>query len=168
MPTSALVMADPVVTLIAAAHPENVLDVGPGYGKYGPIIREYCDPTPAVDAVEAWQPYIDDHGLAGIYRHVFATDVLLLDDVHLAAYDLVFLGDVIEHLAKDDALNLIDRIPGHIVINTPEHFFHNGDNLPWTETHRSHWVQGDFTGTGRVASYRVLHGGQLVLLHPRG
>lgn len=167
MPTSALVMADPTVTLIAKTKPRTVLDVGPGYGKYGPIIREYCHPTPQVDAVEAWPAYVEKHGLRGIYRNLYEADVMTLDPEILAQYDTVFMGDVIEHLAKDDALKLIARIPGHIVINTPEHFFHNGDNLPWTETHRSHWEYQDFLGTGRLEFYTVMHAGQLVHLGKR-
>lgn len=169
MPTSVLLMAERAVTLAATITPAPriVLDIGCGYGKYGVLLREYIDPTPTVIGVEAWQPYVEAHRLAGIYDQLHVTDVMALDQAVLDTADLVFMGDVIEHLAKPDAIDLLDRIRGWVVINTPVEYFHNGDGLPWTEEHRSHWTTADWDATGRLDRYEEQHGGQLVRLRPR-
>lgn len=170
MPTSNLALAPLALSYLQDAltgSPQpTVLDVGPGHGKYGVLITEYLDPTPTVDAVEAWLPYIHQFRLAGIYRHVYASDVLDLPPATLNAYDCLFLGDVLEHLDKQAALDLIARTTTHLVIVTPEHFFHNGDNLPWTETHRSHWTLDDFHHTRRLLRGETHLGGVIAHLGP--
>lgn len=164
MPSSALAVVPTVLDHMVALDPGSILDVGPGFGKYGVLFREYCPRHPKMIAVEAWEPYVVDYHLRGIYEHVFVDDVLNLDDYSLNFTDAVYLGDVIEHLDKDSAIELLDRIRSPIVINTPEHFFHNGDNLPWTETHRSHWTMDDFEATGRVVRRDSVFAGLVVTL----
>lgn len=166
MPSSALAVVPTVLNHMVALDPSSVLDVGPGFGKYGVLFREYCPRHPIMVGVEAWEPYVEAHRLRGIYDQLHVGDVLDLDDVTLNACDVVYLGDVIEHLDKDAALGLLQRIRGPVVINTPEHFFHNGDNLPWTETHRSHWTLEDFRATGRVVRDEVVFAGLVVTLGP--
>lgn len=167
MPTSALVVAPTVITHMHAINPGSVLDIGAGYGKYGVLFREYLDRHPRVVAIEAWQPYVDAHRLHGIYDEVHVTDVMDAGDDLLNSCDAAYLGDVIEHLTKDDGLAILERIRCAVVINTPLHFFHNPDGLPWTETHRSHWTRADFENTGRLAKYDEPHGGIVATLRPQ-
>lgn len=166
MPTSALAVVPTVLNHMVALDPSSILDVGAGFGKYGVLFREYCPKHPTMVGVEAWEPYVADHRLRGIYDHLHVGDVLDLDDYTLNSTDVVFMGDVIEHLEKDRALELLTRIHRPMVINTPEHFFHNGDNLPWTEEHRSHWTLDDFRATGRVQREDVVFAGLVVTLGP--
>ena len=169
MPTSVLLLAERAVTLAATITPtpRTVLDVGAGYGKYGVLLREYLDPTPEVWGVEAWPPYVDAHRLAGIYDRLHVGDVLTLDEAVLDACDLVFMGDVIEHLDKVAALDLLARIRGWVVVNTPLAWFDTGPGLPPTEAHRSHWTVDDFAATGRLDRHEQQHGGLLARLAPR-
>lgn len=164
MPSSALAVVPTVLNHMVALDPGSVLDVGPGFGKYGVLFREYCPRHPIMVGVEAWEPYVAAHRLTGIYDRLFVADVLTLDDAQLNACDVVYMGDVIEHVDKDEALALLTRIRRPIVVCTPEHFFHNGDNLPWTETHRSHWTLDDFRATGRVQREDVVFAGLVVTL----
>lgn len=153
-----------VVELVTTVHPERVLDVGPGRGKFGVLLREYVADLKRLDAVEAWPGYVTPR-LKAIYDHVYQRDVCELTDAHLAEYDLVLMSEVIEHLQKDVGLALLDRIPGRVVVTTPAEFFYNGPNLPPTETHRSLWGVADFGN--RVEEDASQLGGVVVRLAPR-
>lgn len=154
MPTSALQIAPTVLHLLwevrTLDRPLRVLDVGPGRGKYGLLVREYVDPAAEVVAVEAWPPYIDDFGLRNLYADVIAGDVCRQPASLFAGFDAVLMVDVIEHIPKTDALQLLDRIPGWVIVATPKHFFENPADLPEPEAHVSHWTLRDFDETGRL------------------
>lgn len=166
MPTSNLASATKSVHLVWQTHPKRILDIGCGAGTYGVLLRGFLDGPPIVDGCEAWPEYVDRYRLRGIYDHLhtcYAQDIA--DDV-LATYDTVFMGDVIEHMPKDEALALLARIPGWVVIATPTHHFDNPPDLPPTEAHVSHWTHQDFEGTTRLDYYEDHQGGQYVRLRP--
>lgn len=164
MPSSSLLVAPTVIAHMDALAPKSILDVGPGYGKYGVLFREYLATHPRVVGLEAWVPYIDQFRLAGIYDMIIAGDVLHASPEVLTMCDAIYMGDVIEHLDKDAASALLDRIERPVVVCTPEHFFHNPAGLPWTEEHRSHWTLEDFHRTGRVIREDVVYAGLVVTL----
>lgn len=168
MPTSALEAAPIVLYLVESADPhETVLDVGPGRGKYGLLLREYLNAPPRrIDAVEVEPSYVDDR-LRGLYDDVLVGDVLELADRALELYDVVLLVDVIEHLEKSAGLELLDRIAGRAVISTPHEFFSTGPGLPPSEEHRSHWTRADFEATGRLEEDGSRFGQTIVRLGPR-
>ncbi len=90
-----------------------ILDVGAGQGKYRILLRTY----PCVDACEVWEPTVEREGLRDLYRHVFTQDVVaLVNDSWwssaTASYDLVIMGDVLEHLTVDDARHVLERVTG--------------------------------------------------------
>jgi hypothetical protein len=153
MPTSNLYVAPFALEHSEALKPSTIMEIGPGYGKYARLHFEYLSTHPVSDCIEAWEPYIEEFGLRGIYRNVYIADVLAVDPDLLNSCDMVFGGDVIEHLIKEDGLALLDRITVPSVWVTPLGFFHNPHGLPWTETHRSHWTREDFENTGRVKRY---------------
>lgn len=167
MPSSALVMWPTIIAHLEPLEPRSVLDVGCGHGKAAVLCREYLPSVRRVVGVEAWEPYVEEFRLRYMYDAVYPVDVLELDKYALNSCDVVLMGDVIEHLTKGDGLDLLARIAKPVVVCTPEHFFDNPPDLPWTETHRSHWTRSDFEGTGRVARYSTAHGGQVVTLGPR-
>lgn len=168
MPSSALAVVPTVLNHMVTLDPGSILDIGAGFGKYGVLFREYCPRHPRVVGVEAWEPYVANHRLRGIYDDLLVCDVMELNSHLLNVCEAVFLGDVIEHLTKTDGLDLLARIDRPVVINTPEHFFHNGDGLPWTETHRSHWTMADFEATGRLIRQDNVFAGLVVTLGPTG
>lgn len=169
MPTGVLLVAERTITLAGTITPtpSKALDVGCGYGKHGVLLREYLYPTPIVDGVEAWEPYVKQNKLEGIYDTLYVSDVLDLDNETLDEYDLVVMGDVIEHIEKDKALDLLDRIKGWIVIATPFNYFHTDEGLPPTEAHVSHWSLKDFKDTGRLEHHEVSYGAIIVRLRPK-
>lgn len=148
MPTSNLAVWPAILHLAWEVKPARVLDVGPGFGKGGLLLREYvgCPPIFQIDAVESWEPYVNGR-LHAIYDEVIQGDVLEMTDDELARYDLVMMIEVIEHLEKEDGLELLDRIPGYVIVCTPRDFFQNpeAEMIP-PEKHRSHWSVVDFGG----------------------
>ena len=168
MPTSSLAVAPAVLWSVAEVEPASVLDVGAGWGKYAVLLREYLNVKPSrIDAVEAHAPYVDAHRLRVLYDDVIVGDVVDVADERLAVYDVVLMVDVIEHIDKARAVDLLDRIPGRVVISTPVEWFDTGPGLPSTEAHVSHWAVDDFVATGRLEAYSEVERGHIVRLAPR-
>lgn len=143
MPTSNLALWPAILHLVWEKHPARVLDVGPGRGKAAGLLREYVDPAMRVDAVEAWPGYVTDR-LRAAYDEVLVADALTVPSGVLNGYDLVLMVEVVEHMDKTAALDLLGRIRCPVVVCTPAEFFHNGPNLPPTEDHVSLWTVADF------------------------
>jgi 2-polyprenyl-3-methyl-5-hydroxy-6-metoxy-1,4-benzoquinol methylase len=169
VPSSNLALAPTVIHLVHIAEPHRtVLDVGPGRGKYGVLLREYLNEPPEVlDAVEVEPSYVTNR-LKAIYDEVFIDDVRNFTNLEFAYYDVVLLVDVIEHLDKDDGLELLRRIPGRVVVCTPEEFFDNGPGLPASEEHRSLWTREDFAAVRTIDVDASALGGIVVSLAPQG
>ena len=92
---------------IIELNPKTVLDVGAGQGTYLNLIREGMGSSVLVNAVEVWQPYIDEFNLINRYDRLFAMDVRDMVDFK---YDLVILGDILEHMSESDAVSLWEKI----------------------------------------------------------
>jgi hypothetical protein len=92
---------------IIEISPQTVLDVGAGQGTYLNLIREGLESSIVVSAVEVWQPYIDQFNLINRYDHLFAMDVRDMTDFN---YDLVILGDILEHMSESEAVSLWEKI----------------------------------------------------------
>jgi hypothetical protein len=146
--------------------PQSVLDCGAGFGKYGVLFREYLELQAAngagrtdttldlpkrqvrIDAVEGFGAYIN-----GVHRAVY--DNVFVETIEEFvkkdwSYDFIYLGDVLEHLEKDEAQqsilpSLISRARFGVLIVVPfeveaqEAVF--GNQL---EIHRSRWTKQDF------------------------
>lgn len=80
----------------------NILDVGAGFGTYAKGLFPL-----QIDGIEVYQPYIDEYNLRSLYRNIFCEDILNFD---YSNYDYIIIGDVIEHLNKEDAIRLVKDI----------------------------------------------------------
>ncbi len=92
---------------IIELNPTTVLDVGAGQGVYLNLIREGLGAGVIVNAVEVWQEYINQFDLENKYDKLFAMDVR---DLNNFAYDLIILGDVLEHMPEQAAVDLWEKI----------------------------------------------------------
>jgi 2-polyprenyl-3-methyl-5-hydroxy-6-metoxy-1,4-benzoquinol methylase len=109
---------------IIELRPTTVLDVGAGQGTYLNLIREGLGAEVIVNAVEVWQPYIDQFDLLNRYDKLFAMDVR---DMTNFKYDLVILGDILEHMSEIDAVTLWENISKqakHAMISIPIIHYH--------------------------------------------
>ena len=142
MPTSYPQNIPSIIEACEALQPKKVLDIGPGYGKYGVIVNEYT--RAKVDALEIFEPYIKDFGLKGKYNKVILGNGL---DFDVTGYDLVLLIDVIEHWEKDAAKAFLRRAVAagaRVLISTPRaHIPQDAVNGNEWERHVSLWNSPD-------------------------
>jgi len=96
--------------LLTAAKPTKLLDCGAGRGKYGMLARDLV-PDCSRFAIEVDREYICQYGLGNLYRTVWAVDLADVRAVQAALggreFDLVVMGDVLEHLPKSAGVDLI-------------------------------------------------------------
>jgi len=125
-----------IINLIWETNPQSILDCGCGFGGMGVLFRQTTDIR--WGRYEHWETII--HGIEiqeryrnpiwqYVYNMVRIGDALLELPQMPQDYDLVFLGDVLEHLEKDRALKLlnecINKAKKYVVITTPIEFHDN-------------------------------------------
>lgn len=113
----------------------NVLDIAAGAGTYYNIYsRDNKFLTHANwTAIEVWQPYIEDYKLTSLYETVILSDARLVNYGELPKMDIVFAGDVLEHMTKEEALTLAENVLNShrcLIVSIPV----------------VHWPQGDLEG----------------------
>jgi 2-polyprenyl-3-methyl-5-hydroxy-6-metoxy-1,4-benzoquinol methylase len=106
MPYSDEENRDWVSSKIEEIYPKTILDVGPGAGAYGKLIKKTY-PNITVDAVEVWEPYLNKFKLHSVYDRLYVRDAREHTNY---TYDLVIFGDVLEHMTKEDAIALWNRV----------------------------------------------------------
>ncbi len=84
----------------------RVVDVGAGGGTYVKLLAPFA--TAHWIAVEAWTPYIAEYALDRQYHEVINRDVREVEMAPLAP-DLVLFGDVLEHMAQEQALTVVGK-----------------------------------------------------------
>ncbi len=128
----------------------EILDVGPGKGKYsGLLFGQY----PNLDCIEIFAPYVKKFNLRKKYRRVYVADIRTF--VLPRPYDLVILGDVLEHLSVDEAQALIGRLDkagSFIIVTVP--FGYEQDPVNGNEYERH--LQPDLTAEVMAARYPSL------------
>jgi len=132
--------------------------VGIGFGAKGMLFREFSDIwhngftkdkwRTIIDGVEIFADYITDLQRA-IYDNIYIGDIMAIVDT-LGSYDLVYAGDIIEHLKREDGLTLVEKLKGKaktLIIATPKLVYPQGEvwGNPY-EAHKSQWEVQDFTG----------------------
>lgn len=162
MPSSRPNHIPAVLGVMLRLEPSSVLDIGTGFGKWGVLIREYTDirlseREPERYDRENWRVRID--GIEGFRRYLTPVHDYVYDHVHvgdmrdvidgLGTYDMILLGDVIEHVEKAEGEALLrkclDHCSGAVVVSTPAVFREQGEACGNVlETHRSFWTSGDF------------------------
>jgi hypothetical protein len=162
MPSSRPNTIPTVIHLVRQLKPRSILDVGVGFGKWGHLFREYTDileaeHDPARYQRENWQVRID--GIEGFPDYLTEMHRYLYNDIHagdarkllpqLPAYDVIFMGDVLEHLSKADGCQLLRDAfacaTKAVILTTPKYETDQtdlcGNEL---ERHRSLWSARDF------------------------
>ena len=155
MPSSRYNVIPFVLDQVVKIQPKSILDIGVGYGKYGVLFREYLDiwktdnkygqHTFKLIGVEAFIGY--KNPTWQLYDMVYTRDVKeLLPVLKKTSFDLVFMGDVIEHFKKDEGRKILDELVyNHLIIVTPLNVYVQGKvyNNEY-EVHQSAWKHQDF------------------------
>jgi len=142
--------------------PQKALDVGVGFGRWGIIIREFCDVwnsrvlqedwSTQVEGIEAFEPLISEYHKS-FYNNIHIGDARkILPDLCQSRWDIIIFGDVLEHFEKNEGqglLNLSLDSSEYVMVNIPI-----GENWPQDvsyknpyEKHLSVWDFNDFQGT---------------------
>lgn len=129
----------------------SAVDAGAGLGGW----KEFCGPwfgDCRWTAVEIHQPYVDRFIMQYRYANVLVCDLRDLDPFPPA--DVVFFGDVLEHMPADDAVKVWDRareVSWRLVLGIPVREYPQGESLGNPhEAHLATWytptVLASFTG----------------------
>jgi hypothetical protein len=93
-----------VLRILHAHRPiHRALDVGAGLGFYAQFRRAGQHWT----AVDIWGPFVQAYELEKKYDRVIIGDMRFMDWRHFTPLDLVICGDVLEHMTKPDAIQLL-------------------------------------------------------------
>ena len=188
MPSSDPSNISTILKIITEIKPNTILDVGIGTGKFGLLFRDYLDGhwaghafhdkqtwTLKLVGIEVFPDYITPvHNY--VYDAIWIGDAFnfLTERKDERCFDLVFLGDVIEHLEKERGKSLIRAIKnnwlcehGHILISTPN-FKTSIDREDLAvfgnthEVHRCQWYAQEFREFGMTAT--IVESKQLTVL----
>lgn len=91
-----------ITQIMKRIKPKTGLDIGCGCGTY-------ADRFPEVEwtGVEIWAPYIEQYALNSKYAHLYNEDARQFEPTQ--RFDVVVLGDVLEHMTVDEAAALLNK-----------------------------------------------------------
>lgn len=174
MPTSPYSHLTLYVDFLIDVRPESILDIGIGNGKMGFVARDLLDVMYGerykrrewqlkLDGIEVFEDYIQEHQKA-IYNDIIIGDAFEVID-SLRTYDLVVLGDVLEHFPKGKGWEMLDKCFSHtgkaLALFVPlGDGWHQGAIYGNDyERHLSCWYQHEFEATSKffhICEYRDL------------
>jgi len=146
MPYSANTLDALTQGLIQILNPQSILDIGAGAGKYGHMVRGIL-PNSHLTAVEMDEEYVAEFSLRNLYNEVIVADATTLIENPRVRYDLVVIGDCIEHIRKSAALDLLEFLvyrSRYILIVYPYKFIQDDIDGHMQEAHISVWGPSDF------------------------
>ena len=90
----------------------KVIDLGPGRGTYH---KYYARKAHILNhaywiGIEVWEPYLKEFGLKDIYNEMYIEDVRFFNFSKIGNIDLVFAGDVLEHMTKEEAIQVVSEV----------------------------------------------------------
>jgi len=159
MPISAASNKKPVMDILKRFGAKNILELGVGYGHFGPKIKIEI-PGSFLVGVEIFKPYFEKIPTA-CYKELHNQDIRKFDYDGLCVrmqMQAVMMIDVLEHLVKDDGvilLKTLHRLFPLIVISVPivdypqEEFMGN----KWEE-HKSQWKEKEFLNLGYTLEFK--------------
>ena len=158
MATSSIGHVRHVMSHIIAQRPQNVLDVGIGFGRWGFLCREMLDVFPGrvlkpqwrarIEGIEIYEPYLQAHQryLYDVIHIGNAKDIL----PSLGEFDMVIIGDMLEHLSKSGGWELfhaaMEKSRIGLILNLPmgEAWLRETDSGNEYEDHLSWWALDEF------------------------
>jgi len=146
MPYSGNLCDDVIHHILPRLPMRSFLDIGTGDGKYGRMVRGY-HPTCSTEGIEIEADYVDRFGLRSIYDDLQVMDCMNLLHNPDAEWDLVIVGDVVEHLRKSDGIDLLNFLVYRakwILVIFPERMIQNSWEGYKREAHISVWNPNSF------------------------
>jgi trans-aconitate methyltransferase len=132
--------------LVTWISPARAVDLGAGAGKYGRLLSESVPACERV-AVETSEDYVQRFGLRELYHRVDVDDVgQWWRRREEETFDLVVIGDCLEHLPKGQGLDLLNAMVyrcGWLIALVPEFIIQGPVDGNLGEVHRSVWSERD-------------------------
>jgi len=168
MPSSRPDTIIPVLDFARATQPKRILDIGMGDGFYGTLFRRELDGNVLIDKgfhkPESWEVFIKGIEIFPsyitkaheyVYNEIKIGNILTDFDTLIdknEKYDLIFMGDVIEHMEKPEGIKLLLKLKKHlnsksyIVVVTPNYKIQWHQEIAGNkhEAHLSLWDIKDF------------------------
>jgi len=170
MPSSTYHTLNKAVENILKIQPKTILDIGVGFGKWGFLCREYLETwnnrvfpdqwTCKIDGVEIFEPYTKIPHVQSLYDEIFIGNAYEI--IHtLPNYDLIIAMDIVEHLNKQDGIELCEDMlflfTKACMINVPTGDWLNNvviaDNP--AEEHQAIWEKEDLEELAKTTSTKV-------------
>jgi phospholipid N-methyltransferase len=146
MPTSLPMFDEQIELYFREARPGFALDVGPGEGKYGRLIRA-ASPATRLIGVEIDEEYVRQFKLREFYDEVIVGDASVLMADPRRKFDAVIVGDCIEHMRKNAGVDLLHFLVYRskvIFVKFPVQMVQNDSGGHVSEAHVSVWSEQDF------------------------
>lgn len=153
-------------------QPKTILDVGIGYGIYGPAFRQWIDMgvkpyKTIIDGIEGFSGY--QSACWNEYNSIIIGNISTCEITF--NYDLIVFSDVIEHFEKEEGFRIINKLLDHLVpggvlfVGTPAIWLAqtevHGNEL---ERHLSHWTLEDFIGSEVILNGNQFLGNKMLLV----
>lgn len=147
-----------------AINAMSVIDVGPGDGFWGKVIKYVCAST-QVWGVQLEVSYIQKWQLNRVYDKIINNDIALVIP-HLKG-QLILMGDVLEHLQKEDAVNVLKTAVDNfsfVMVNAPIGF-QRQDHQISSQIHRCGLSWEDFKDYNILRYIQYPHQGDVDVFH---
>jgi SAM-dependent methyltransferase len=146
------------IELIRRMNPQRILDVGVGFGRWGILSREFLevwnqkiyskDWDLQIDGIEIFEPNIEEYHKY-FYSNIFKADAASFVKNIKDNYDLIIIGDMLEHLEKEKGLEFLSDClckTKYLLLNIPIGGKWEQDELYGNkyERHLSTWKLRDF------------------------
>lgn len=157
MPYSSFIFDKSIAEIIRLLKPESFLDLGAGAGKYGELAKR-INSSIKLTAVEIEKDYITNFKLSSIYNEVWNISAidLINPKYYDSTFDVIMIGDIIEHLKKSDGIDLLNFLIYRcrwIILEFPYRYLQNSVNGYHSEAHISVWAKDDFVSFDRTKLY---------------
>lgn len=157
MPHSSPIFDEKIEKALNFLQPKNLLDIGAGAGKYGKIVKDLNKGVKIV-ALEIEKDYINKFKLEKIYDEVWnmPANKLIRPSYYEKNFDVILMGDVIEHMKKSEGIDLINFLiyrSKWIIIKFPHMYVQNSVEGYNSEAHISVWSDKDFENFERTRLY---------------
>ena len=106
-----------IVNKITSNPGSFVIDFGAGEGKWGKLLKTK---VAHISGVEVWAAYISKYNLRRHYDEIYNVDLRSIDFSNEHGlilenkYDTAILGDVLEHMSKDDATKFLNDLKSKV------------------------------------------------------
>jgi hypothetical protein len=158
MPSSFVDAIPPIMKALIGLNPHNIIDIGPGWGKYGLLCSEYLPDLErlwAIEVPEGRRPTQD-----AIYDRVITKDVRQIHPHHIdwSTFDIALMIDVIEHMPLAEGHQVINTIQRGcpLLVSTPKIFTEQHSDTNPYETHQSLWDWPEFIRHGIVDDFSTI------------